>query len=67
MEGWRQWRLGQEKNNNLVSQKTIYLTPTGLLMEGVYTPNWIAGEMAIFQQLTSVNGSNVDRRRDKIL
>src|SRR5262249_35055970 len=37
MEAWRQWLLGGGKN--LVQRKTkrIYLTPTGLLMEGDYT------------------------------
>jgi hypothetical protein len=34
MEGWRQWRLGE---NNFVEPKNgrTHLTPTGLLMEGV--------------------------------
>jgi len=33
MEGWRQWRLGEEK---IFQQKRrLDLTPTGLLMEGV--------------------------------
>ena len=44
---------------NLVQQKNdrINLTPTGLLMEGEYTQNPIAGSMsvmAIFQQLSRV-------------
>jgi hypothetical protein len=38
MEGWRQWRLGEEK---IFQQKRrLDLTPTGLLMEGVYTHNF---------------------------
>jgi hypothetical protein len=37
MEGWRQWLTRPEKK--LVQQKNnrIHLTPTGFLMEGVYT------------------------------
>jgi hypothetical protein len=35
MEAWRQWLLGIEKNR--VNEKPrIDLTPTGLLMEGLY-------------------------------
>src|SRR5678816_2196007 len=37
MEGWRQWRLGREKQRDQQSPKRIPLTPTGLLMEGVST------------------------------
>ena len=37
MEGWRQWRLGREKQRDQQSPKRIPLTPTGLLMEGVIT------------------------------
>jgi hypothetical protein len=37
MEGWRQWRPGEEK---IFQQKRrLDLTPTGLLMEGDYTNN----------------------------
>ena len=39
MEAWRQWLLGEEKNYPHEVQKRIYLTPTGLLMEGHYTQN----------------------------
>jgi hypothetical protein len=35
MEAWRQWLLGERKNNVSRSQSKIDLTPTGLLMEGV--------------------------------
>jgi len=34
MEAWRQWLLGERKNNVSRSQSKIDLTPTGLLMEG---------------------------------
>jgi len=37
MEGWRQQRLGEEKNLVHKKSKRIDLTPTGLLMEGDYT------------------------------
>ena len=36
MEGWRQCLLGKEKTGDEQTQQ-IYLTPTGLLMEGVTT------------------------------
>jgi hypothetical protein len=35
MEAWRQWLLGERKNNVSRSQSKIDLTPTGLLMEGI--------------------------------
>jgi len=38
MEGWRQWRLGGRKNLVQRKNERTYLTPTGLLMEGVFTP-----------------------------
>ena len=34
------------------------MTPTGLLMEGVYTHDRIVGEMAIFLQLTAPKVGN---------
>ena len=34
MEAWRQWPLGGRKT---FGYEKVYLTPTGLLMEGVYT------------------------------
>jgi len=37
MEAWRQWLLGERKNNVSRSQSKIDLTPTGLLMEGDFT------------------------------
>jgi len=37
MEAWRQWLLGERKNNVSRSQSKMDLTPTGLLMEGVST------------------------------
>jgi hypothetical protein len=37
MEGWRQWRLGTEKNLVQRKNKRTHLAPTGLLMEGDYT------------------------------
>jgi len=43
MEAWRQWPLGRENNDVSRSKKRIDLTPTGLLMEGVYTQNPLAG------------------------
>ncbi len=48
MEAWRQWQLGRRKN--LVQRKTkrILLTPTGLLMEDVYTQNSVAGQVRAF-------------------
>jgi len=36
MEAWRQWLLGGTKLPD-EDQEQIYLTPTGLLMEGVIT------------------------------
>ena len=35
MEGWRQWRLGGEKNLVQRKDKRTDLTPTGLLMEAI--------------------------------
>jgi hypothetical protein len=37
MQGWRQWQLGGRNNLVRRNNKRITLTPTGLLMEGVYT------------------------------
>jgi hypothetical protein len=37
MEAWRQWLLGGRKSYPHEEQKRIYLTPTGLLMEGDFT------------------------------
>jgi len=38
MEAWRQWPLGGKKKKLVQrSQNKIDLTPTGLLMEGLYT------------------------------
>jgi hypothetical protein len=36
MEGWRQWRLGKKLCPTKKNERT-YLTPAGLLMEGVST------------------------------
>jgi hypothetical protein len=38
MEAWRQWPLGG-RNLGQQKYKRIYLTPTGLLMEGDYAQN----------------------------
>ena len=38
MEAWRQWLLGKQLCPTKKDERT-YLTPTGLLMEGVYTQN----------------------------
>jgi hypothetical protein len=35
MEAWRQWLLGERKNNVSRSQSKMDLTPTGLLMEAL--------------------------------
>jgi len=37
MEAWRQWPLGGRRKRAYQKQTKITLTPTGLLMEGVYT------------------------------
>src|SRR6266849_10918281 len=37
MEGWRQWQLGGREKLVQRKNKRTLLTPTGLLMEGVYT------------------------------
>jgi len=37
MEGWRQWRLG--RGYVCKKREKNFLTPTGLLMEGVSTQN----------------------------
>jgi hypothetical protein len=53
MEAWRQWPLGG-KEKNLVQRKNkrTDLTPTGLLMEGVYAQNHLVmSEMETFRQL----------------
>src|SRR6266852_1614860 len=39
MEGWRQWQLGGREKLVQRKNKRTLLTPTGLLMEGVYTQN----------------------------
>jgi hypothetical protein len=54
MEGWRQWRLGGRKNLVQRKNERTDLTPTGLLMEGVYTQNPVVSEIEIFQQLRSL-------------
>jgi hypothetical protein len=52
MEAWRQWLLGGRKS---LSQKRnrAHLTPTGLLMEGVFTTLLVAVEMAISRHVSS--------------
>ena len=42
---------GAKKKRVQQNETRIHLTPTGLLMEGVYAPNPIAGEMALFHHL----------------
>jgi hypothetical protein len=37
MEAWRQWPLGRRKTFVSGKEQRTHLTPTGLLMEGVYT------------------------------
>ena len=40
MEAWPQWLLGWRPKNFVQQEpRRFYLTPTGLLMEGVYTQN----------------------------
>jgi len=57
MEAWRQWLLGERKNNVSRSQSKIDLTPTGLLIEGDLTQNLkiprsaILSVIAIYRQL----------------
>ena len=51
MEAWRQWLLGGRKNLVQRENNQIHLTPTGLLMEGVYAHNrLVMSKMAIFHQ-----------------
>ena len=48
--GWKHGDSGysaEEENVPIKNRQKITLTPTGLLMEGVYTNCWIAGEMAV--------------------
>ena len=55
MEAWRQWRLGRRKNLVQRKNKRIYLTPTGLLMEGHSAQNpcqRILSAMGIYRQPT---------------
>jgi hypothetical protein len=53
MEGWRQWRLGREKQRDQQSPKRIPLTPTGLLMEGDLTS---LRRLFAFSQVNECNG-----------
>src|SRR6266849_3580622 len=50
MEGWRQWQLGGREKLVQRKNKRTLLTPTGLLMEGVYAQNPVVSVMAILQQ-----------------
>ncbi len=50
MEGWRQWRLGGRKKLVQRKNKRTNLTPTGLLMEGVYTQNPSVSVIGIYSQ-----------------
>jgi hypothetical protein len=47
MEAWRQWLLGGEKNLVQRRTKRIYLTPTGLLMEGDFTQTPRASDLSV--------------------
>ena len=46
MEAWRQRRAGEKKRRVEQNETRIHLTPTGLLMEGLYTLDPIAGAIA---------------------
>jgi len=46
MEAWRQWLTRREKKLVCEKHERIYLTPTGLLMEGDYTQNPKQGLLA---------------------
>ena len=53
MEAWRQRPLGgREEKRAEQNETSIHLTPTGLLMEGVYTHNPIVGALAMLRQST---------------
>jgi hypothetical protein len=45
MEAWRQWLLGGRRKRAYQKQTKITLTPTGLLMEGDYTPLIYGGSL----------------------
>jgi hypothetical protein len=51
MEAWRQRPLGgREEKRAEQNETSIHLTPTGLLMEGVYTNYSVVSAIAIFRQ-----------------
>jgi len=52
MEGWRQWRLGREKNLFQRKGERTDLTPTGLLMEGFRVSFEFAPDMVQLGKLT---------------
>ncbi len=54
MEGWRQLGLWRRKIMSNKTQTRTLLTPTGRLMEGVYTQNsgsGVVGETAMLRRL----------------
>jgi hypothetical protein len=50
MEAWRQRRAGEKKKGVEQYETRIHLTPTGLLMEGVYTNYSVVSAMAMLRQ-----------------